>query len=56
MKNLREVTGMKQLIVTLGLVLLGLRIFGMMITDENSLYKAASNAISSQKEAYVCTN
>ena len=47
---------MKQLIVTLGLMLLGLRIFGMMITDENSLYKASASAISAQKEAYVCTN
>ena len=47
---------MKQLIVTLGLMLLGIRIFGMMITDEGSLYKASINAIASQKEAYVCTN
>ncbi len=47
---------MKQLIVTLGLMLLGMRIFGMMITDDNSMYKASLNAISSQKEAYVCTN
>ncbi len=47
---------MKQLIVTLGLMLLGIRIFGMMVTDEGSLYRAAADAIASQKEAYVCTN
>lgn len=47
---------MKQLLITLGLMLLGIRIFGMMITDDDSLYKASVNAISNQKEAYVCTN
>ena len=47
---------MKQLIITLGLLLLGIRIFGMMISDEGSLYKASLGVLQAQKEAYVCTN
>ncbi len=47
---------MKQLIVTLGLMLLGLRIFGMMITDDGSLYEKTARGIGEMKEAYVCMN
>ena len=47
---------MKQLIVTLGLALLGLSIFSMMITDSNSMYNAASDSLRSVKEYYLCMN
>ena len=46
---------MKQLIITLGLVLLGLGIFRMMVTDKDSLYHLSVKAISDTKEAYLCT-
>ncbi len=47
---------MKQLIVVVGLALLGLNIFHMMIMDSNSLYHAASDSLRSIKEYYLCTN
>ena len=47
---------MKQLIVTIGLILLGVRIFGMMVTDQGSLYNASCEALKAVKEAYECTN
>lgn len=47
---------MKQLIVAVGLALLGLGIFRMMITDSNSLYNAASDSLYHIKEYYLCTN
>ena len=47
---------MKQLIVVLGLALLGLSIFRMMIIDSNSMYRAASESLRSVKEYYLCTN
>jgi len=47
---------MKQLIVTVGLALLGLHIFHMMILDSNSLYHTASDSLTSVKEYYLCTN
>ncbi len=47
---------MKQLIIVVGLALLGLNIFNMMITDRNGLYHAASDSLRSVKEYYLCTN
>ena len=47
---------MKQLIVAVGLALLGLNIFRMMIMDSNSLYHAASDSLRSVKEYYLCKN
>ena len=47
---------MKQLIVTLGLALLGLNIFRMMMIGDGSLFSAASRAIEETREYYVCTN
>lgn len=47
---------MKQLIVVLGLALLGLNIFNMMVSGENSMYRAASDSIRNIKEYYICTN
>ena len=47
---------MKQLIVTLGLALLGLNIFRMMMFGDGSLLNTASRAIEETKEYYVCTN
>ena len=46
---------MKQLIVTVGLILLGLGIFRLMVTDSNSLYNASLRAINESREAYLCT-
>lgn len=46
---------MKQLIITIGLILLGLSIFRMMVTDRNSLYNTSLRMISETKEAYLCT-
>ena len=46
---------MKQLIVTLGLILLGLGIYKMMVTDGNSLYNVTLRTLISMKEAYLCT-
>ena len=51
-----EVDRIKQLIVAVGLALLGLSIFNMMITDRNSLYNAAADSLRSVKEYYICTN
>ena len=50
-----EVRLMKQLIITIGLIILGLGIFGMMITDDNSLFKSVVNVLQYEKEAYLCT-
>ncbi len=47
---------MKQLIVTVGLVLLGLAVFRMMVTDSHSLYRTAAEAITQTKEYYECKN
>lgn len=47
---------MKQLIVVVGLALLGLNIFRMMIVDSNGIYNAASDSLRSVKEYYICTN
>lgn len=47
---------MKQLIVALGLALLGLNIFHMMITDSRSMYNAAAESLISVKEYYQCMN
>lgn len=47
---------MKQLIVCVGLALLGLNIFHMMILDSNSLYHAAGDSLKGIKEYYQCTN
>ncbi len=47
---------MKQLIVAVGLALLGLCIFRMMITDSSSMYNIASDSLRSVKEYYICTN
>ena len=47
---------MKQLIVAVGLALLGLSIFHMMITDNNSMMNAASDSLRSVKEYYSCMN
>ena len=47
---------MKQLIVVVGLALLGLNIFRMMIMDSYSIYNAASDSLRSVKEYYLCTN
>ncbi len=50
-----EVSSMKQLIITIGLIILGLGIFGMMITDDNSLFKSVVKVLQYEKEAYLCT-
>lgn len=47
---------MKQLIVALGLALLGLNIFNMMINESDSLYRAAADSLIAVKEEYICTN
>lgn len=47
---------MKQLIITLGLIMLGLGIFRMMITGEGSMYQVTREMLLSAKEAYECTN
>lgn len=47
---------MKQLIVTVGLVLLGIAVFNMMVTDSHSLYNTAAEAIKQTKEYYECMN
>ena len=46
---------MKQLIVTIGLIIMGLGIFRLMITDHDSLYNTSLNALRETKEAYLCT-
>ena len=47
---------MKQLIVALGLALLGLSIFRMMTIGDGSLLSTASRAIEETREYYICTN
>ena len=47
---------MKQLIVALGLALLGLSIFRMMTIGDGSLLGTASRAIEETREYYICTN
>lgn len=50
-----EVRPVKQLIITIGLIILGLGIFRMMITDDNSLLKSVVKVLQYEKEAYLCT-
>lgn len=47
---------MKQLIVTLGLALLGLNIFNMMMTGSGSLYSTCADSLRNVKEYYICMN
>ena len=47
---------MKQLIVTVGLLILGVIIFSMMMTGPDSLYEVSKDAVNAAKEEYQCMN
>ena len=47
---------MKQLIVTVGLLLLGIQIYSMMMLGPDSLYEVSSEAVNAAKEEYQCMN
>ncbi len=47
---------MKQLMVTVGLMLLGIIIFSLMMNGPGSLYEVSREAVNAAKEAYPCMN
>lgn len=47
---------MKQLIVTVGLLILGIQVFSMMMLGPDSLYEVSREAVNASKEEYQCTN
>ena len=47
---------MKQLIVTVGLLILGLIIFSLMMNGPDSIYEVSREAVNTAKEELQCMN
>ena len=47
---------MKQMIITVGLLILGTVIFSMMMNGPDSLYQVSQEAVNAAKEVYGCMN
>ncbi len=47
---------MKQLLITVGLLFLGIVVFDMMMNGPDSLFEVSREAVNAAKEGYSCMN